>query len=201
MDDEKELLPEEETITPLLTRINKDEISNLRWELDKLKNDVSSSSTSSDTNSGLKFGHPGSTGATTASSNTLYAMRSIAARSGSVASAIMQLSSVNAFNMKAAIYSDNAGVPGDLLTEAPAIAIAAADDNYQVRFVFNTPIDVVAGTVYWFAFLQDTAMGIYYAFGSSQNCKYKSAEAYADGFDNPWPGTTGNSYCWTHMVF
>jgi hypothetical protein len=96
-------------------------------------------------------------------------------------------------NILGAIYDDNSGAPGDLLTESgtPASLTGNTDDYNDFVLSLDTTINLTGGTPYWFAFLSDTACALC---GPSPSANIAAAayvdSAYSAGFPDPFGSPT-----------
>ena len=82
-----------------------------------------------------------------------------------------------ACTLKAAIYSDNSGIPDALLAYSDSITAVSGWNTIQLR----TTCQLVAGTTYWIAFL---CSGNYVRRKGDGNTKYKAL-----AYDQPFPAT------------
>jgi hypothetical protein len=83
---------------------------------------------------------------------------------GAIASVTLVTFASATGNMKAAIWADNAGVPGAVLASANPQATVAAGNNV---FTLATPLGVVAGQKIWIGGIDDTSTGTWSTSGAS----------------------------------
>jgi hypothetical protein len=92
---------------------------------------------------------------------------------------IFKLKASGSGNVKTAIYADNAGEPGVLLsavnTSTPVVA------GWNSITIGSTP--VVTGTYYWLAYSSDSAIGYYYS--AAGTFRYKTTTYSTFSFPNP----------------
>jgi hypothetical protein len=78
----------------------------------------------------------------------------VAACNGTIGSATLSFGSASTGNFKAAIYTNNAGVPGTVLATAATVSAPPAGVS---TFTFSSPPTVVAGITYWIGIVGDAS--------------------------------------------
>jgi hypothetical protein len=107
------------------------------------------------------------------STGNVYFCKFTALYSGSVTSIKVHVHAGKSGNVKVAILSDNAGVPGTLLNQVGSTAVTAGWSSVSI-----TATPVVAGIPYWLSFIGDQASFIDRT-TSGGTAKIKTGQTYS----------------------
>lgn len=125
------------------------------------------------------YGFPDlTTGETNMNENFIYYTSVDIIICGTVASVTCKTGENASTQSYIAIYTDNGGVPGSLLTNGTSSALSESVSTSNT-WTFSTPPSVSSSTTYWVAFLT-TGGGhaLYQASGGSQSVYYESGTAF-----------------------
>jgi hypothetical protein len=91
------------------------------------------------------------------SANQLFLRKFTAPVSGTLNSvSVMPAAASSGINFKPAVYADNSGSPGTLLSSGPQVTGATA--GTAVTMALTTPQSLTAGTSYWIGYVTDTSL-------------------------------------------
>jgi hypothetical protein len=134
-------------------------------------------------------------GTATVNTATMHFSPFVATCSGTVGTAIIQLTSLLPGNMKCTLFNDGAGVPGTVLSSAATINNPVAGSN---TFTFASPPSVTTGIRYWLGLATDTVVSNVYTVtasgfaGAYGNSSVTNSQTYASfPSSNPTGLTTG----------
>lgn len=155
------------------------------------------------TDTGMKFGQVNGYSAQAYSADRHHATRVLCPSICTITKLIFQVGNTNAFNIKWALYADNAGQPGALLAQTTAMNVGATDDYFQKGATFTSAYTCAADTIYWIAWCADSAPNLKYDtnLGTSPGGKYKDGSNYAGFPVSPWGASTGDYHSEFTMIF
>jgi hypothetical protein len=109
---------------------------------------------------------------------TIYYQKVLVTNCGTVTSIHHYIGATAATTAKVALYTDNVGVPGTLVTNSASIQKSETINSYNT-YLFTTPPTVAAATYYWIAFFSGQEHK-----GSNDGTEtlYTQERAYASGF-------------------
>ena len=84
-------------------------------------------------------------------------------------------------NVRAAIYSDNSGVPGTLLAQSGVVSVGSTASWVNFTLSYN----VSALTSYWLVLQWSAGVTIYFSSGATSQFAY-TPQSYASGFPSSW---------------
>jgi len=82
-------------------------------------------------------------------------------------------------HVKVALYTDAAGVPGNLVANSTTAEISESAGGWNTYSIATNP-EVLSGNTYWVAFITDANHNISSTGGAL--ARYRQARTYADGF-------------------
>ena len=138
------------------------------------------------------------------SASQLYLRKFTVPVAGTLASVgIMPASTSSGANFKPAVYADNAGSPGTLLSSGPQVTGCAS--GTALALALTTPQALTAGQNVWIGYVTDTALTMQRQDNSSfvTNAGYTASVTYSSGAPSNAPGMSSGQYSlqvWGNMT-